>query len=121
MLGELALRLPVFAGHLQDALFSVMLVGVYAVYRTVTEQGLGGRTRALTAAAILVGVGVLVSAVQWTRPRSCSTAGRRRVGPEDLVFGSWHPEMLLQMLVVREAYGTRTATRTGRTGSIRRG
>jgi hypothetical protein len=108
VLGGLALACQVFAGHLQDALFSVMLVGVYALYRAVTERVRGGRIRTLTTAAILVGVGVLVSAVQWVPSKELLDRSPRAGGLNynELVFGSWHPEML-PTLVLREAYGTR--------------
>jgi hypothetical protein len=108
VLGGLALACQVFAGHLQDALFSLMLVGVYGLYRAATELGLGARVRTLTAAAILVAVGVLVSAVQWVPSKELLDRSPRAGGLDydELVFGSWHPE-LLPTLVVREAYGTR--------------
>ena len=65
MLGGLALACQVFAGHLQDALFTVVLVGLYGLYRAATERGREGAVRALGMAVVLVGLGVLVSAVQW--------------------------------------------------------
>jgi hypothetical protein len=108
VLGGIALACQVFAGHLQDALFSVMLVGVYGLYRAITERGRGGRARTLAAAAILVSVGVLVSAVQWVPSKELLDRSPRAGGLSynELVYGSWHPE-LLPTLVVREAYGTR--------------
>ena len=39
ILGGLALACQVFAGHLQDALFTVVLVGIYGLYRAATERG----------------------------------------------------------------------------------
>ncbi len=108
VLGGLALACQVFAGHLQDALFSVMLVGVYATYRAITERGRQGRVRTLSTAAVLVMVGVLVSAVQWIPSKELLDRSPRAGGLSyrDLVFASWSPE-LLPTMVVREAYGTR--------------
>lgn len=108
VLGGLALACQVFAGHLQDALFTVVLVGIYGLYRAVTESGRRGRIRALFAPAIIVIVGVLVSAVQWIPSKELLDRSPRAGGLswDELVFASWHPE-LLPTLVVREAYGTR--------------
>jgi hypothetical protein len=108
VLGGLALACQVFAGHLQDALFSVMLVGVYGLYWAITGRGPGERARILTAAAILVVVGVLVSAVQWVPSKELLDRSPRAGGLSynELVYASWSPE-LLPTLVVREAYGTR--------------
>jgi hypothetical protein len=51
---------------------------------------------------------VLVSAVQWVPSKELLDRSPRAGGLRwnELVFGSWHPE-LLPTLVVREAYGTR--------------
>ncbi len=108
VLGGLGLACQVFAGHLQDALFSVMLVGIYGLYRAATERGRKERARALAAAAVLLVVGVLVSAVQWVPSKELLDRSPRAGGLSwnQLVYGSWHPE-LLPTLVVREAYGTR--------------
>lgn len=106
VLGGLALACQVFAGHLQDALFSVMLVGIYSLYRAAT--GPRERVRSLSAAVVLVGVGVLVSAVQWVPSKELLDRSPRAGGLSyhELVEASWHPE-LLPTLVIREAYGTR--------------
>lgn len=108
VLGGLALACQVFAGHLQDALFSVVLVGVYGLYRAATEKGWRRRWLTLGAPAVLVVVGVLVSAVQWVPSMELLQRSPRAggLGWNELVFASWHPE-LLPTLVVREAYGTR--------------
>ena len=47
MLGGLALACQVFAGHLQDALLTIGLVGLYGIYRAATEREPGGTRRAL--------------------------------------------------------------------------
>src|SRR5262249_26051937 len=65
VMGGLALACQVFAGHLQDALLTGGLVGLYGCYRAATERGLRARLYALSTAIVLVGVGILVSAVQW--------------------------------------------------------
>ncbi len=107
-LGGLALACQVFAGHLQDALLTIGLVGLYGLYRAATERGWKPRARALEMAALLVGVGVLVSAVQWVPSKELLDRSPRAGGLlwKDLIFGSWSPE-LLPTLVVREAFGTR--------------
>jgi hypothetical protein len=108
ILGGLALACQVFAGHLQDALFSVVLVGIYGLYRAATAQGQKERVHALGMAAILVVVGVLVSGVQWVPSKELLDRSPRAGGLSwnELVYASWHPE-LLPTLVIREAYGTR--------------
>jgi hypothetical protein len=59
-------------------------------------------------AVLLVGLGILISAVQWVPSKELLDRSPRASGLtwEDLTYGSWHPE-LLPTLVVREAYGTR--------------
>ncbi len=41
VLGGLALACQVFAGHLQDALWTICLVGLYGLYKAATETGSG--------------------------------------------------------------------------------
>jgi hypothetical protein len=108
VLGGLALACQVFAGHLQDALLTAGLVGLYGLYRAATERSLAARAQAGSMAVMLVVVGVLVSAVQWVPSKELLDRSSRAGGLswDDLTFGSWHPE-LLPTLVVREAYGTR--------------
>ncbi len=108
VLGGLALACQVFAGHLQDALFTVVLVVFYGLYRAATERGLKARLVVLTMALVLVGEGVLISAVQWVPSKELLDRSPRAGGLSwgELVFASWHPE-LIPTLVVREAYGTR--------------
>jgi len=106
--GGLALAFQVFAGHLQDALLTIGLVGLYSLYRAATERGLRARASAVGMAVALVGVGVLLSAVQWVPSKELLDRSPRAGGLawRDLTYGSWHPE-LLPTMVVREAYGTR--------------
>ncbi|MGP0069364.1 MAG: YfhO family protein [Isosphaeraceae bacterium] len=108
VLGGVALACQVFAGHLQDALLMVVLVGLYGLYRAATERNWKTRGTALGMAVTLVVVGVLVSAVQWVPSKELLDRSPRAGGLPwgELVFGSWGPE-LLPTLVVREAYGTR--------------
>ena len=56
----------------------------------------------------LVGLGVLLSAVQWVPSKELLDRSPRAGGLsyEELTYASWHPE-LLPTLVMREAYGTR--------------
>ena len=108
VLGGLALACQVFAGHLQDALLMIVLVGLYSLYRAATERAWKARVTALAMAAALVAVGVLISAVQWVPSKELLDRSPRAGGLPwgELVRGSWHPE-LIPTLVVREAYGTR--------------
>jgi hypothetical protein len=108
VLAGLALACQVFAGHLQDSLLTIGLVGFYALYRAATERGWPARARALEMPAIVVAVGVLVSAIQWVPSKELLDRSPRAGGLlwKDLIFASWSPE-LLPTLVMREAYGTR--------------
>jgi len=108
VLGGLALACEVFAGHLQDALLTLVLVGLYSLYRAATERAWKARVTVLGLGAALVGVGVLISAVQWVPSKELLDRSPRAGGLPwgELVRGSWHPE-LIPTLVVREAYGTR--------------
>ena len=103
-----ALACQTFAGHLQDVILTSGLVGLYGLYRAATESGTAHRMRAIGMAAALVGLGILLSAVQWIPSKELLDRSPRAQGLswEDLTFGSWHPE-LLPTLVIREAYGTR--------------
>ena len=65
MLGAFALACQVFAGHLQDALFTAVLVGMYTLFRLATERTARGRLSVLGAAVGVVALGVALSAVQW--------------------------------------------------------
>jgi hypothetical protein len=106
--GGLALACEIFAGHLQDAFLTSGIVGLFGLYRAATEPRLRARASALGMAALLVGLGVLFSAVQWVPSKELLDRSPRAGGlPWDkLTYASWHPE-LLPTLVVREAYGTR--------------
>jgi hypothetical protein len=108
VLAGLALACQVFAGHLQDALLTIGLVGLYGLYRAATERRGPSRARALEMATIVVAVGVLVSAIQWVPSKELLDRSPRAGGLpwRELIYGSWMPE-LLPTLVVREAYGTR--------------
>ena len=46
-------------------LLTIGLVGLYGIYRAATERGMAARLRALAMAVVLVGLGVLISGVQW--------------------------------------------------------
>ena len=67
-----------------------------------------GASRAWAWPSALVGLGILLSAVQWVPSKELLDRSPRAGGLawEDLTYGSWHPE-LLPTMVVREAYGTR--------------
>ncbi len=107
-LGAAALACQVFAGHLQDTLFTAALVGLYSLYRAATETGLRSRIQALVIGGALIGLGVGLAAVQWIPSKELLDRSPRAGGLtwNELTYGSWHPE-LLPALVVREAYGTR--------------
>jgi Bacterial membrane protein YfhO len=108
VIGACAMACQTFAGHLQDVLLTAGLVGLYGLYRAATETGLAKRVRALGMAVVLVGLGVLLSAVQWVPSKELLDRSPRAKGLrwEDLTYASWHPE-LLPTMVVREAYGTK--------------
>jgi hypothetical protein len=107
-LGGLAIACQVFAGHLQDTILTAGVVGLYAIHRAATEATWRNRLMALGFAAAMIGVGVLVSAVQWIPSKELLDRSPRAGGLtwDQLTYGSWSPE-LLPTLVVREAYGTR--------------
>jgi hypothetical protein len=105
----LALAAQVFAGHLQDALLSILLIGLYGTYRAATSTGNWSvRLRVLTPAIGTITVGVLVSAIQWIPSKELIDRSPRSGGLtySEVVYGSWHPQ-LLPMSLVREAFGTR--------------
>jgi hypothetical protein len=108
VVGGMALAFQVFAGHLQDTLMTIGLVVFYGVYRAATETGLARRASALAMALALVGLGVLLSAVQWIPSKELLDRSPRAGGLSwaELTYGSWSPE-LLPTVLVREAYGTR--------------
>jgi hypothetical protein len=107
VLGALALACQVFAGHLQDALLTIGLVGLYGIYRAATERDRANGLRALARPVVLIGLGVLISGVQWVPSKELLDRSPRADGLswQDLTYGSWSPE-LLPTLLVREAYGT---------------
>jgi hypothetical protein len=107
-LGAIALAVQVFAGHLQDTFFTVGMLGLYALFRAATEEGLRARLTVLGAAGGVVALGVALAAVQWVPSKELLDRSPRANGLTygDLIYGSWAPE-LLPTLVVREAYGTR--------------
>ena len=108
VLGALALAFQVFAGHLQDTIFTAGAVGLYALYRAATEGGAKGRVLAVGMAVGMVVLGMVLAAVQWVPSKELLERSPRAGGLswDELTFGSWSPE-LLPTLLVREAYGTR--------------
>ena len=108
VLGAAALAAQVFAGHLQDTLLTVALLGLYTAYRAATETNWQARLMVLGVAGGVVVLGVGLSAVQWVPSKELLDRSPRAKGLDwgDLTYGSWSPE-LLPALVVREAYGTR--------------
>ncbi len=108
VLGAVALACQVFAGHLQDALLTIALLGVYTLFRAATETTWRGRRNVLTTASLVVVLGIMLSAVQWIPSKELLDRSPRAGGLswERLTYGSWSPE-LLPTLIVREAYGTR--------------
>ncbi|HMB04827.1 MAG TPA: YfhO family protein [Isosphaeraceae bacterium] len=107
-LGALALACQVFAGHLQEAILTAGLVGLYGLYRAATERGVRARLAAPGRAVGLVALGMALAAVQWIPSKELLDRSPRAEGLtwDQMTYGSWHPE-LLPTLVVREAYGTR--------------
>ena len=108
VLGALALACQVFAGHLQDVLLTMGIVACYGLFRLATGPGGREGRRDLGMAAGLVGLGVVLSAVQWIPSKELLDRSPRAGGLTyaELTYASWSPE-LLPTLVVREAYGTR--------------
>ena len=106
--GALALACQVFAGHLQDAILTAWVIGLYALYRAAIEPTRGRRAFVVLTAGAMLGLGVLLAAVQWVPSKELIDRSPRSAGLkwDDLTFGSWHPELLPTWLV-REAYGTR--------------
>ncbi len=76
--GGLALACQVFAGHLQDAVLTISLVGLYGLYRAATEHGPAAGVRSLGMAIVLVGLGVLISGVQWVPSKELLDRSPRR-------------------------------------------
>ncbi len=107
-LGAFALACQVFAGHLQDAIFSAALIGIYGAFRLVTESTWKPRLRAFLVSVAVIGLGMTLAAVQWIPSKELLDRSPRAGGLtwRELTYGSWHPE-LIPALVVREAYGTR--------------
>ncbi len=107
-LGALALACQVFAGHLQDTILTVGIVGLYTLHRVLTEGTWAGRFRMFGFATVMVVLGMIVAAVQWIPSKELLDRSPRAGGLTwaELTYGSWSPE-LLPTLVVREAYGTR--------------
>ena len=108
VLAAFALACEVFAGHLQDVLLTV---GPCRSLRAVPVRHRAGRAGAVARSGDgggLVGLGLLLSAVQWIPSKELLDRSPRAGGLSypDLTFASWSPE-LIPTLVMREAYGTR--------------
>ena len=65
VLGALAMACQVFAGHLQDVLLTMGIVASYGLCRLATWPAGREGWRDLGMAAGLIGLGVMLSAVQW--------------------------------------------------------
>jgi len=107
-LGGAAVACQVFAGHLQDTILTAGIVGLYGLHHAATERTARGKLTALAMAVGMVGLGVILSAVQWIPSKELLDRSPRAGGLtwEQLTYGSWSPE-LLPTLAIREAYGTR--------------
>jgi hypothetical protein len=106
--GALALAAQVFAGHLQDTILTVLLLGALAVCHVAFATTREHRSWVALSTVSLVGLGSLISAVQWIPSKELLDRSPRAGGLEweELTFGSLSPE-LIPTLLVREAYGTR--------------
>ena len=108
VLGALAIACQVFAGHLQDVILLSGILGCYGLFRAATAASRAEGASALAKTIGLVGLGVLLSAVQWIPSKELLDRSPRAGGLtyDELTYGSWSPE-LLPTLALREAYGTR--------------
>jgi len=108
VLGALAIACQVFAGHLQDVILLAGLLGCYGLFRAATAATRREGASVLAKTVGLVGLGVLLSAVQWIPSKELLDRSPRAGGLtyDELTYGSWSPE-LLPTLALREAYGTR--------------
>ncbi|MFM1802441.1 MAG: hypothetical protein RJA81_1793, partial [Planctomycetota bacterium] len=108
VLSGFALACQVFAGHLQDAVFSIQLVILISFYQVIANLDKRYRIWILKCGLTVILSGVLISAVQWLPSYELLKRTPRTEGLswQDQTFGSWHPQ-LLPTLIVREAYGTR--------------
>ena len=107
-LAAFALATQVFAGHLQDALMSIQLIGLMSIYALIVSNQRNSRHRVIMQGAVVMLFGVAIAAVQWLPSYDLLKRTPRTEGLTwlDQTFGSWHPQ-LLPTLFVREAYGTR--------------
>ncbi len=64
-LEALAMACQVFAGHLQDTILTGMALGLYTLYRALTESSVRAGFKVLGMGAVLVVLGLLIAAVQW--------------------------------------------------------
>lgn len=104
----LALACQVFAGHLQDAVFSIQLIAILTAYQVAIHKSWKMRRWLVTCGGFAMFAGVLIAAVQWMPSYELLKRTPRTEGLswKDQTFGSWHPQ-LLPSLFVRESYGTR--------------
>ena len=103
-----ALACQVFAGHLQDAVFSVQLICLLSAYQLYIHKDFKTRQWLFACGSVAILAGITMAAVQWIPSyellkRTPRTEG---LGWKNQTFGSWHPQ-LLPSLFVRESYGTR--------------
>jgi hypothetical protein len=105
---SVALALQVYAGHLQDAVMTGMLVGLLAVWHILARPDWVERQAILRRAALLGTLAVLVSAPQWLPSLELIGRSTRAKGltHSEITFGSWHPE-LIPSLFLPEAFGSR--------------
>jgi len=108
VLGALAIACQVFAGHLQDVILLSGVLGCYGLFRAATAASRVEGAHVLAKTVGIVGLGVLLSAVQWIPSKELLDRSPRAGGLtyDELTYGSWSPE-LLPTLALREAYGTR--------------
>lgn len=104
----IALACQVFAGHLQDAVFSIQLISLLTIYQLISCKDWKTRKWFIACGGFAMILGVLIAAVQWLPSYELLKRTPRTEGLswKDQTFGSWHPQ-LLPTLFVREAYGTR--------------
>jgi hypothetical protein len=103
-----ALACQVFAGHLQDAVQTGLLLGLYALWLLAMRRSGAERLLIASWAGMILLLGIGLSAVQWIPSLELINRSVRARGLsfDEMTYGSWHPE-LIPAMVLPEAFGSR--------------